>query len=147
MGSKLKGKPKSPEHRIKMSEAAKAYWKNIPEDHIRRRLLIEQNRSTESCKRSSKIQNRRWEKYHQDHPKVDKVLLTKEEISKIRTESHTGLKYKTRKDKGIKQGPRNTQVTCHICGRTMSVISQPHLKNHGMTREEYNALCVQSHDQ
>lgn len=64
-GEKLKGRPKSLEHRERMRESAKRYWANAPKTDTRREQLIQRNRSTEGRAKSVAAQKRRWKKWRE----------------------------------------------------------------------------------
>lgn len=62
MSVKMKGVPKTPEHRRHMRESQERYWDSAPETDTRRQKLAERNASEEGAQKSREAQNRRWAK-------------------------------------------------------------------------------------
>lgn len=127
LSKRMKGIPKSIQHRQNMCIAQQQYWLDNPDSaEAKRQYLIERNKTPKARQASHEAQKRRWEKWHAENPKHTKQLLTKAERKKITSEAHKGLKYKTRKDKGTKRGPLKSSVSCQKCGQTMKFITKRH---------------------
>ena len=57
---RMKGKPKTREHRQRMREAAERYWANAPKTDVRREKLAERNRSIEGREKAAIGQQKYW---------------------------------------------------------------------------------------
>lgn len=125
MGDKLRGVPKSPEHRERIRETQEHYWSDNPDDQ-RRQQLAERNKTDAARQASKNAQDRRWAKWRAEHPEQPKQLLSQEERSRRCSERMTGKKRGPYKNRGTKRGPRQTSVTCPTCKRTLKFISKRH---------------------
>jgi hypothetical protein len=127
LSRRMKGVPKSPNHRQSMREAQQKYWlENSGSAQAKRQQLAERNKTEPARQASKEAQERRWAKWHEENPQQPKQLLTKKERGQRVRERMTGKKRGPYKNRGVKQGPRQTSVKCPTCGRTMKFISKRH---------------------
>lgn len=135
-GTKGCDKPKSPEHRQKMSEAAKRFWDTSPNADKRRQQLIEKNKSDERRRVASDAQHRRWSdpKQRQEMSKRHKGKIVSTETRKKISESlkgkpgtFTGRKHSEETRKKISEAAKmRVSISCSRCGKTFKVLTNTH---------------------